>query len=275
MKKILIPYNFSDTSENHLHYGINLAKQLSYSVVLLNVIPYPVVTPEIGLPAFSYGEMKDDSLKELQVVAAKIKRDESFDQQIECTTDMGDVSESIVAYCNKHPVAFVVMGISQHNNKVMKALIGSNAVDTSRKTKCTVIVIPPGVSYKKPRTIAFASEADSDPGNPSLEKTKKLSALFGAELEILHVVSKEHHFSPGEVVIDNHFKNSSGHSPHTLFIITEKKVSESLLGMLDNNLIDMIVVEPQKHNLFYKIFHESVSKEIAFASPVPVVFVHG
>ncbi len=275
MKKIVIPYNFSENSENHLNYGTSLAKELSTGIVLLNVIPYPVVTPEIGLPAFSYQDLKEDNLKELQTIAGRIKKDNSSIQHVECVTDMGDISESIVEYCNNNAVEFVVMGISQHDNKVMKTLMGSNAVETSHKTKCTVIVVPPNTPYKTPRVLAFASENNSDAVNPSFEKAKSFSTLFGAELQVLHVVNKEHHFGPGEVIADNHFEQTSGHAPHKLVIISEKKVSESLLGMLDNKLIDMILVEPKEHTLFYKLFHESVSTEIAFASPVPVVFIHG
>lgn len=274
MKKILIPHDFSDNSENTLQYGIELAKELSADIILLHVTPYPVVTPETGLPAFSYKDMQRENLNELNKLGEKIKTGHTFPGKIESFSDMGDITESIVQYCKEHPIEFVVMGIYQHGNKLMKALIGSNAVETSHKTKCTVIVVPPGTTYKRPHTVALASDKDIQNQDTSLQKAKEITALFNAELQILHVVPENHHFAPSEVVIDNFFEKKEERPPHKLFIITEKKVSEGLLGMLDNKLIDMILIEPKEHNLFYKLFHESVSKELVFASPVPVVLIH-
>ena len=270
MKNILIPYDFSGNSENTLTYGIQLAKEFSANISLLNVIPYPVVTPEIGMPAFSYQEMMRDDLTELQALSVKIKKSEPSIGTINCFCEMGDVTEAIGTHCKRHPVDFVVMGIYHHGNKLMQALMGSNAIDAAHTIKCTVIVVPPGITYKKPTTIAFAQSQD-ELKNTSVEKAKSISALFNAELQLIHVVNEHHHFTPAEV----NTESVGAHQPHKLFVVTDKKVSEGVLGMLDNRLIDMIMIEPQEHNVFYKLFHESVSKEIAFASPVPVVLIHG
>jgi len=270
MKKILIPYDFSENSEKTLNYGVSLAGEIGADIVLFNVTPYPIVTPEIGLPAFSYVDVMDDSLTELRKLADRLKKEIPSIKNVECFSEMGDITESIAEYCKVNPVEFIVMGIYRHGTKLMKALIASNAVETSHKTKCTVIVVPPNISYKRPTIIAFASDENISAKDPSLEKAKIISELFKAELQILHIVPEGHHFTESEV--DS--TNSKEKPPHKLFIVTDKKISESLLGMLDNKLIDMIVIEPKEHSLFYKFFHESVSKELAFSSPVPVVMIH-
>lgn len=275
MKKILVPYDFSEYSENTLSYGVGLAKELSSELILLNITPFPVITPETGLPAFSYREVMLDTTKELRKVADKIRKEEPLIRHIDCVTEMGDVTETIVEFCKKYSIELVVMGIYQHGSKLMKVLLGSNAVEAAHKIKCPVVIVPPGISYTRPKNIALASDkTQAGTENSALQKAKDLSRLFAAELQVLHVVSEKHHFAPGELVMNNFFEQKEEHQAHKLFIITEKKVSEGLLGMLDNHLIDMILIEPKEHNIFYKLFHESVSKEVAFASPVPVVLIH-
>ena len=275
MKKILIPYDFTENSETPLNYGISLAKELQSEIVLLNVISYPLVTPEVGMPAFSYKEVIADSLKELHKVADKISQTQSGLPKIECFAEMGDITHTLVEYCEKHAVEFIVMGISHQDNKLLKVLMGSNAVETSHKTKCTVIVVPHNFTYKKPKAIALASDhSDVNVSDPSLEKAKAITSMFGAELEILQVVGEKHHFAPSEFVVNHFFENKHEKQPHKLVIVTEKKVSEGILEMLKNNMIDMMIVEPKEHSAIYNLFHESVSKEVAFASPVPVVLMH-
>lgn len=275
MKQILIPYDFSESTKNVLNYGIGLSKELQADLVLMHVMAYPVVTPETGLPAFSYQDIQADSLKELKKVAEKLKQSDPELGSINCFTDMGDVTESIVSFCKKHPIEFVVMGISQHNNKLLQVLMGSNAVETAHKTKCTVIIVPPETSYHSPKHIAFASNDSQNTQDPALTKARDISRLFRADLQVLQVVPENHHFAPADVIMNNYFEGTPQSPEHKLFIITEKKVSEGLLGMLRNKLIDMIVMEPKEHGIFHKLFHESVSKEVAFSSPVPVALVHG
>lgn len=273
MKKILVPYDFSESSDSALNYALGIAEELTAELILLNILPYPVVTPETGLPAFSYQEMLSDNARELNKVVEKVRKQHTRVGAIKCLTEMGDVTENIVDYCKNHPIEFVVMGIYQHGNRLMKSLMGSNAVATAHKTKCTVIIIPPKASYKKPAIMALASDPGSGP-NTLIQKAKKIADLFDAELQLLHVIPNDHHFSPAEIVRDTILERPAAKQPHEMFIITEKKVSEGLLSMLDNKLVDMILVEPKEHSLFYRLFHESVSKEIAFASPVPVALIH-
>jgi nucleotide-binding universal stress UspA family protein len=223
MKKILIPYDFSDQSENILNYGLSLAKDIKAEIQLLHISPFPVVTPEAGIPAFSYQDIVTDSRKELDRIAGSVSRDHPG-LQVTCFAEMGDVSATITEFCEKHPVDFVVMGISQHGNKLMQLLMGSNAVETALNVKSTVIIVPPGVTYKTPKHCAFASDkSDASSASPSLEKATKISGLFGAELQMLHVVSDNHQVAPGELVLNNYFERRSEDHLRKLFIITEKR----------------------------------------------------
>jgi nucleotide-binding universal stress UspA family protein len=274
MKKILIPHDFTESSENALEYAISLAKDLSGSLILMHVSAYPVVSPEIGLSAYTFQDARGDSLKALNELAEKIKKREPL-LQVECSSVIGDATTEVVGYTAEHPVDFIVMGIGGHGNKFLKNIIGSVSVSVSKKTTDTVIIVPPGVTYKKPKSMALAYHYDENTDHdPYIEKAKRISSLFNADLQILHVVPEGHHFAPTEVVIDNYTEHKLENSPHRLFIITEKKVSQGLLGMLENKLIDMILVAPKEHNFIYKLFHESITSEIAFFSPVPVMTIH-
>lgn len=272
MKQVLIPYDFSESADQVLHYGVALAQTLQADIVLLHVMPFPVVTPETGLPAFSYQDMREDSLKELQLVVQKLKQKEPQLGRIDYHTDMGDVSESIVEYCKKYPIDCVVMGIHHHESKFMQSMMGSNAVDTAHKISCTVVIVPPGVSFRQPKMIAMASEPERF--SQALQKAEQFSSALQAQLQVIQVVPEHQHVAPGDVVMNDYFGRAAQKQPPKMVLVTDKKVSEGLLSMLNNELIDMIVLEPKQHGLFYKLFHESVSKEVAFSSPVPVVLIH-
>jgi nucleotide-binding universal stress UspA family protein len=275
MKKILIPYDFSKPSENALEYALGFAKNFGSELLLLHVNQYPVVSPEVGLSAYVYFDAKEDSIEELKKIAEKVKAREPSITKIECYSEMGDTANEILAYAKDHAVDVTIMGISGHGNDLMKSLIGSVAVAVSKQSEGPIIIVPPNVKYSKPRSIAYACNYDDGAENKSvLKHAKQIAAGFGADLHILHVLPEHHHFAHTEVLVDNYTEHKLESSAHRTFFLTEKKASEGLLDVIKSNLADLVILEPKKHNFFYNLFHESVTKEVAFKSTVPVMTLH-
>ncbi len=274
MKKILVPYDFSESSETALAYARELARTFNGELILLCVNHYPVMSPEVGLSAFTYQDAREDSLKALETVASKIKN--GNDLLVQTYSEMGDVSDQINSMCEKQKVDLVVMGISGHGNKFIKTLAGSSAIAVSKGTRFPVLIVPPGVMFKKPGRIAYACNYGDDVAHPAtLNKVKDFCKLFEADLHLIHIVPENHPVKHTEVVIENYLEHKLEESVHRTFIVTEKKASESLIGMLKSNLVDLIVIEPKKHNFFENLFHHSVTTELVFHSPVPVLTIHG
>jgi nucleotide-binding universal stress UspA family protein len=275
MKKILIPYDFTENSNNVLNFALGMAKDLQLGMVLMHVIAYPVMSPEVGLTTFSYTDADKEILEDLKKMAERLKKENPSVNDIECFSEMGDISDSIVSYGKKNQSDFIMMSVSGYGSAFFKSMLGSNAVSVSHKIQNPLIIVPPNTSYKKPRSIALASPySENNEPSPALPKAKEIAALFNADLELMHVVPEGKHINSSEMIVDDYTSHKLENSVHKLFIITEKKVSEGLLGMIQNRLIDMILVEPKVHGVFYKLFHESVTKELAFKSPIPVMTIH-
>src|SRR5687767_15081297 len=125
MKKILVPYDFTESAESALQYALGLGKEFKSEFLLLTVNGYPVMTPEVGLSAFTFQDAVDDSLKELQKVKEKLGPAAASTKTFSV---LGNVSDEINKLCKSEKVDLVVMGISGHGNKLIKSLAGSSAV---------------------------------------------------------------------------------------------------------------------------------------------------
>jgi nucleotide-binding universal stress UspA family protein len=274
LKKILVPCDFSDISENALDYALNLCIEFSSELVLLHVNQYPVMNPEVGLSAYTYQDAKKDSLEGLDKIANRI-RSSHPSIRVSCFAEMGDITEEIMKYSKTSHADLIVVGISGHGNSFMKNIIGSNAVSVSKKSEKAVLIIPPKAEYKKPHSIAFACNyGEGDESNPVLLKAKDFCSLFKADLHILHIISEKHPVKHTEVIIDTYEEHKLENSPHRTFVMSEKNASQGILHILNNKLADMIIIEPKKHSLFHNLFYQSVTNEVAFKSPVPVLALH-
>jgi nucleotide-binding universal stress UspA family protein len=275
MKKILIPCDFSEVSDNALHYGAALAGYLSADLTLMNVTQYPVINPEVGFAAYTYQDAEKDSLQALNKLAVKLK-EEGFSGKIGCYAKMGDITDEVLKYIREHGIDLVVMGISGHGNNLMKNIIGSSAVSVSRGTECPLVIVPPKVTFKVPNFILYACEFEEEVRvHPGFDRVKEICTLFNAELHVVHVVKDDSGYKPDEDHDGSHYiLDKSTPSPYLTYIVAEKKASVGLLDFLKVHQTDMIIIEPKKHSWFYNIFHRSVTNEIAFNSPVPVMAVH-
>jgi nucleotide-binding universal stress UspA family protein len=276
MNKILVPCDFSETSENALNYAIELAKYLSCELILLHINQITAVSSEFGMTAYPLSEMASDSKKILHEIADGIKKREPLISNITHYSEIGNATDVIVEYSSKEDVVLTVMGINGHGNKLMKLFFGSTAVNVSRNIEKPVIIVPPAVKYKKIQNIAYACDYDKNiETNLSLIQLKYINALLGADLHVLHVIPQNHELNKQESHVDCYVEQKLENAAHKTFIISDDDVTEGLLEFISNHDIDIIIVEPKKHSFFHNIFYPSITNEIAFFSPLPVLTIHG
>lgn len=275
MKKIMIPCDFSDSSDNALNYAVEMAKQFSAGLVLLHANQIPVMNPEMGMTPYSLKDANEDSLNALKNLAQKIKLTHPDIGVIDYFSEVGNVEDVVSDFDKKLNIDLIVMGISGHGSSLAKLLIGSSSVSIAKDNETPVLIVPPGITYKKINRMAFACEYDPNlEYGLSLTKVNYFNAVFGSELFLVHVVEKGHELGPQEIEDDNYLERRLGSSPHRTFLLNQSKVSDALLTFIGNNAIDLIVVEPKKHSFFHRLFSESITNELAFKSPVPLLTIH-
>jgi nucleotide-binding universal stress UspA family protein len=275
MTKLLVPTDFSETSENATHYAIEMANALSAEIVLLHVNQIPVSVPEFGITAFDVSEMKTDSLITLKELAEKIKHSHPNISKIEYYAEIGNSADVILEYAKNKKFEFVIMGNNGHGNNFIKNIIGSTSVSVSKKIEAPLIIVPPHVKYKKIENLAYASVYDADiETNKAISKVRDLNLLFNSTLSVLHVIPENHSLNEQESFVDNFVESKLAKTEHRTYIITENKVSVGILDFVKCHEIDMIIVEPKKHSIFHTLFYPSITNELAFKSPVPVLTIH-
>ena len=276
MNKILVPTDFSDTAENAVNYAINMANFFSANLILLHVNQIPVSTPEFGIAAYNFAEVKKDSLDTLNEKALKIKKEYPQISQVECFSEIGDSSDLIAEFSKDHDVDILVMGNSGHGSKFKKNIFGSTSVTVAKKIAVPLIIVPPEVKYKAINNMAYACVYDEQiETSTSLMKVRSLSNEFNSLLSVLHVIPENHLIDEKEANIDVYVENKLSTTEHRTYILTENDVSVGILDFVKDHNMDMIVVEPQKHSLFHSLFHSSVTNELAFFSTVPVLTIRG
>ena len=275
MNKILVTTDFSEVSENAVKYAIELANSFSASLVLLHVNQIPISNNEFGIIAYDIHTMKEESMKSLKEFSEKIKKQNPQISEVQCYSEIGNPSDVILGFTKNKNIDLLVMGNNGHGSNLKKNLIGSTSVSVSKEIEIPLIIVPPNVKYKKIKNLAYASDYDEDiEKSTSIIKVRNLNKIFNSILNVLHIIPENHLLNEEESYVDNYVETKLATSDHKTYIITENKVSEGIINFINNYEIDMIIVEPKKHSLFHALFHASVTNDLAFLSPVPILTIH-
>jgi nucleotide-binding universal stress UspA family protein len=148
MKTLLVAVDFSNVSEKVITSAITLTRAFEAKAILLHIVQPPVVaTSEYTLPVSVIQEAvaanERLSRKKLARVAARLRQ-----AGINCVPKLavGSPVDLILAEAKKSKADFIVMGSHGHG-KLYDFFVGSTASGVIKKTRCGVIILPPG---KKP-----------------------------------------------------------------------------------------------------------------------------
>jgi nucleotide-binding universal stress UspA family protein len=262
MKTLLVPTDFSASSEHATLYAAQVAKHVQASVLLVHVYQLPIAMSDFPVMIVSADELKknaDDALKRAKEAAQKATPDVVFETE----SRMGDVVEEINDVCQGRDIAALVTGTKDLSG-FEKFLMGSTTLSLVKNCPLPVIAVPEKAQVKTPTRIALAVDLDHLDEIP-VQKINQLTQLLQAELQIVHVEEDGRPLSTGDL--------PEGLSINTCHSLKEDDVTKGIQHFAEQNNIDLVMVLPHKHNLYERLFFKGHTKEILESVPVPVVCI--
>jgi nucleotide-binding universal stress UspA family protein len=137
LKRILVPIDFSETSDAALRYGAELARRFSARLWLLHVPEHPGEAAEAEYPIGLFETMHNAAHDRLSHL---LSDEERHELQPECAMRLGTPWEEIVRHAKEHEIDLIVMG-THGREGVARVLLGSVAEKVVRKASCPVLTV--------------------------------------------------------------------------------------------------------------------------------------
>jgi nucleotide-binding universal stress UspA family protein len=153
-KSILVPTDFSETSDVALRYAIDMAQALGAQLYLLHV---PGATGENFEANFPVGRFETAARERL---GALLSQEDIARLRPEYALRIGTLADEIVRYADARDIDLIVMG-THGRSGVAHMLLGSVAEKVVRGARCPVLTIRhPRRAFVKPEE---ATAHDGDP----------------------------------------------------------------------------------------------------------------
>lgn len=131
VKTILVPIDFSESSNRVLDFGRMLADACGASLHLLHVMGYPISKPE------SEEQGRSDARKGLEALLDRVDRDS---RHATTSCHIGTPAAEIVRYATDHSIDLIVMGTHSHG-PTFQMIVGSVAENVIQQAPCAVLAV--------------------------------------------------------------------------------------------------------------------------------------
>ncbi|OAQ40264.1 hypothetical protein A5893_04740 [Pedobacter psychrophilus] len=274
MKTIILLTDFSLQANNAASYAYQFGQKIKANIHLFNAFGIPeknAIASQIPWSS-DFVNLEDESSNLLKALSLELKSKyntnniDDFNPEISYSNCFGAVADLVSEMVVQKAISLVVMS-GPKSGKVSRLFFGSDTHDLLDKVICPVLIIPDGLEFKSVKKITYATDLRSI-DTAVVKSISMLATIFISELTIAHVSSytvKEKElnnevFEDVELYNNINFKNIKG-----------KSIVQSLCDENINQNTDVMVLVHKKYHFPESIFHNSVSKQMANYSQIPLL----
>jgi nucleotide-binding universal stress UspA family protein len=142
LNTVLVPTDFSETSDVALRYGKALAGAFGASLHVLHVVQEPFAQPwAVEAYGFSLATLQEDWMREAKTrIEETVTADERTKYRAQLATVLGHPVVEILRYAGEHNVDLVVIG-THGRGPLGHMVMGSVAERVVRKSNCPVLTV--------------------------------------------------------------------------------------------------------------------------------------
>jgi nucleotide-binding universal stress UspA family protein len=263
MKKILVPVDFSETSENALFFACSLFGASDAEITLLHI--YGTQSTVLLMKSID-GVLIKDAKQKLNALVEKVK-EKAPKAQLKIKLVKNYPVQSIVSLGDNDNYDFIIMG-TKGASGLKEVFLGSVAGGVMAKTKVPVIVIPTTYAYRQINTMVFAVNDIELLKSVNLEPLRLLAKVNDSKINILQVAeeqSSEINDSLQEV------KDLDATVAHTF---STGNINKDINDYLMSHNAGLLCLIRGKKGFIDRLFSDSVTLKQTFNSPVPLLILH-
>lgn len=263
MKKILVPIDFSKSSEYASKAAAIIAKKTNATVYLIHLIELPKGVVDMAASSkFSIPE----SILYLRKIRAKILQFKntifSDDIHVEYFIKLNSPFEGIQKYADKIDADLIIMGSKGHS-ELEEMIIGSNTEKIVRNSKRPVIVVKKDLKKFKLKNVVFASNFKEE-NKEVFGKFVDFATVFNSKIHLLKV-NTPGDFQPTSAAKQKvkDFISDFDLPKHKVNVYSDASVEKGILNFSKEINADLIALSTHGRSGLAHLFTGSVTKKLS------------
>jgi nucleotide-binding universal stress UspA family protein len=282
MKRILVPTDFSEQSENALALACQLAVRMDAEIELLHVLDSPDgdqssdldsiiagggISGGSDINAIFFVKLVEKTRERLNEI---ISRPDMMGLQIIHRMKMGTPYKVISNETENGKVDLIIMGTSGTSNWE-EAFVGSNAERVVRHAFCPVFTVRNKVDVFSINNIAYASDFKHNHKH-LVEILKEMAKFLSAQIHLVKINTpggfqndKINYAALKSFAEENKFSNYECH------VYNFEDEEDGIISFAESNDMNMIVLATEGRTGFARLLEGSITEDVVNYSKIPVL----
>lgn len=276
MKKILVPTDFTETSENAFVYAIEMAKFYRAELVLLHTFELPIVDSQIAPINFTeiYEALEITNTNqfkyELEKMEGIAKQHNAGNLIINHIMMDGELIKCIKEVIKQENIDFVVMG-TKGASGWFESFIGTTTCSVISDVSIPVLSVSHDTKFNKIETIGFTTRYRQDEIH-SLNEVLVIARKLGAQVKCLYVKTPEYEFIGKEIEYwESIFEDEKNLE---FFIIPSDDVEQTIEDFMISQDVDLLAMVCHKKSFLTRLFTTSTTQKMSQHSKTPILALH-
>lgn len=273
MKKILVPVDFSEPSENALKVAVELAKRNNSELHVLHVI-------ELAESLFGTEQFNVNNEQIVYFMQMAKKRFHTFLEKdylkgidVKDHIEPGSTALAIKDTVSNNNIDIIVMG-SSGTSGLEEIVIGSNTEKVVRYSEVPVLIVKNEMKTISVKNAVFASNFELENLEP-YKKAKKIADSFDAKMQMLYVNLPGNQFSSTlEIQEQMRVFLNKVEMPlkkENIEIFNDYTIEEGVLNGAEHLKADLIIIPTHGRKGLSHFFNGSISEDVVNHSEIPVL----
>lgn len=266
MKKILVTSDFSLASRHALEYAEWLSLKLGASLTVLHVRPEIKAEDTLDRRKLEKLRAREDesAQRKLQRFTTRYPDTDSRKKpapgEVRCITRTGSTVDQILQTADAEQVDLVVIGTRAKHN-LLDHLLGSVTTHLIGRIRQPLLIIPEGTTYRNIHRIAFALDIELD-GSPVQDSLQKIASAIGATVQpfYVNILPAEQRKLREETI-----------EPGQFTMVRDQTISQGIQYFLQNHPSEVLAMYVPQRALPERLLHRSLTKQMAYRSPIPLL----
>lgn len=274
MKKILIPYDFSEASVNALNFANSFFNDIPCEIHLIHVYK---VAPSYLLSDEQSSNWNNEIDNEVEVNLNNIviALNKAKDSKITYSSSIkyGSFIDAIQIVQKEFQCNLILSG-TKGAHGLREVFIGSNTLKLIKNIwSCPILVIPDHYKFKKLSKIVFSTSYLYAYTKIALKEMVWLSVVKELPIEVAHLTKDE--YLSDKQMINKNFLSETLEDTDVIFkkIDWVENETESIEFYINNSLASLLVLMNHKQSFFNKLTSEDVIKKVSFHSKIPLLIL--
>ena len=276
MKTILLLTDFSAKAGYAAEFAMNIAVKCKANLVLCHVMElttYIGENDEFSWPVADNLVLESESILNLRELASRLETlvPSDFKPSINFITEFGLLADVVEKIIDNRSIDLVVTG-SHKSNGVSTFLFGSHTHAVLDKINCPVLIVPESVHFNGIDHIAYATDLTFD-NQKVIKYLIDVAKPFNAIIAVNHISQTDYPVTSLEQALGYSMNEQLGpdHPPVFFHTIKGENVRASLLEMTGSGRADIFALVHKRYGFFKRLFHASISKQMANNGKVPIL----